>query len=286
MSKTNLPTPPDFPVLLKEIKNRIQQAQSRAVLAVNAELVQLYWNIGKLIDGRQSDEGWGAAVIPRLSNALKNELPELKGFSERNIKRMLTFYRTYPDLGSIVPPAVAQLVLPANLPAPVAKSAKSKVPPPVALSLGTFIWTVPWSHHIILMEKVKDLVVRAWYMQQTIDNGWSRDVLSMMIKSGAHLRQGKTYRHFRVRTDARFAAESEICSADRRRNRSRTRRFRIGSSIRTGGAPCTEVTQGRKVIEARQEETTEEGPQKMIRPEKIHREDAKNAKRENDYGKQ
>ena len=196
MSKTNLPIPADFPILLKEIKNRIQQAQSRAVLAVNAELVQLYWNIGKLIDGRQSDEGWGAAVIPRLSNALKNELPELKGFSERNIKRMLTFYRTYPDLGSIVPPAVAQLVLPANLPAPVAKSAKSKVPPPVALSLGTFIWTVPWSHHIILMEKVKDLVVRAWYMQQTIDNGWSRDVLSVMIKSGAHLRQGKAISNF------------------------------------------------------------------------------------------
>ncbi len=209
MSKTNLPIPADFPILLKEIKNRIQQAQTRAVLVVNAELVQLYWNIGKLIDGRQSDEGWGAAVIPRLSNALKNELPELKGFSERNIKRMLTFYRSYPDLGSIVPPAVAQLVLPANLPVPVAKSAKSKmphaaalcqveskVPPPVALSLGTFIWTVPWSHHIILMEKVKDLVVRAWYMQQTIDNGWSRDVLSMMIKSGGHLRQGKAISNF------------------------------------------------------------------------------------------
>ena len=195
MSKTILPTPPDFPVLLKEIKNRIQQAQSRAVLAVNAELVQLYWNIGKLIDGRQSDEGWGAAVIPRLSNALKNELPELKGFSERNIKRMLTFYRTYPDLGSIVPPAVAQLVLPANLPAPVAKSAKSKmpqvaalfqvesnVPPPVALSLGTFIWTVPWSHQIVLMEKVKDRTTRLWYMQQTLANGWSRNAKLVMMR--------------------------------------------------------------------------------------------------------
>lgn len=209
MSKEKQGLSNDFPILLKEIKNRIQQAQSRAVLAVNAELVQLYWNIGKLIDGRQSDEGWGAAVIPRLSNALKNELPELKGFSERNIKRMLTFYRTYPDLGSIVPPAVAQLVLPANLPAPVAKSAKSKMPQPaaqlekagkvpqaVALSLGTFIWTVPWSHHIILMEKVKVLVVRAWYMQQTLTNGWSRNVLLLMIKSEAHARQGQAITNF------------------------------------------------------------------------------------------
>ena len=79
------------------MKGRIQTAQTRAVLSVNTELVRLYWDIGRIIDGRQQREGWGAAVIPRLALALHNELPEVKGFSERNIKRMLTFYREYPD---------------------------------------------------------------------------------------------------------------------------------------------------------------------------------------------
>ena len=107
MSKSSLSLPVDFPNLLKEIKTRIQQAQARAVLSVNAELVRLYWDIGRMIDVRQRQEGWGAAVIPRLAHELHNELPEEKGFSERNIKRMLAFYRAYPTPAVIVPPAVA-----------------------------------------------------------------------------------------------------------------------------------------------------------------------------------
>jgi hypothetical protein len=91
VSKPSLPA--GYAGLLKEIKDRIATAQARAVLAVNAELVRLYWDIGRLIDDRQRDEGWGAAVVPRLARELKNELAELKGFSERNIGRMLAFYR-------------------------------------------------------------------------------------------------------------------------------------------------------------------------------------------------
>ena len=99
--------PPDYAELLKEIKDRIGQAQTRAILTVNAELVRLYWDIGQLIDNRQRREGWGAAVIPRLARELKNELPEEKGFSERNIKRMLAFYRAYPNPSSFVPQPAA-----------------------------------------------------------------------------------------------------------------------------------------------------------------------------------
>jgi hypothetical protein len=102
----------DFAALLADVKGRIQSSQTRAVLAVNAELVRLYWDIGRIIDQRQQREGWGAAVIPRLAAELKNELPELKGFSERNIKRMLAFYRNYSNLVSIVPEPLAQLPAP------------------------------------------------------------------------------------------------------------------------------------------------------------------------------
>lgn len=83
--------PVNYPTLLADIKRRVRHAQTRAMLAVNAELIHLYWDIGALIDGRQKQEGWGAAVIPRLAKDLHNELPEEKGFSERNIKRMLAF---------------------------------------------------------------------------------------------------------------------------------------------------------------------------------------------------
>ena len=116
-----LATRANFTGLLSEVKGRIQSAQTRAMLAANSELVRLYWDIGRVTNERQKGEGWGAAVIPRLTRALHNELPEVKGLSERNIKRMLAFYREYreptgitrefsaplPDAG-IVPQAVAQ----------------------------------------------------------------------------------------------------------------------------------------------------------------------------------
>lgn len=99
----------NFGALLADVKNRIQVAQTRAVLAVNAELVRLYWDIGHIIEERQRKEGWGAAVIPRLARALHNDLPNIKGFSERNIDRMIAFYRAYPKPSNFSPQAVAKL---------------------------------------------------------------------------------------------------------------------------------------------------------------------------------
>ena len=69
-----------YALLFVEIKTRIQASQVRAILTVNSELIQLYWDIGHMIDARQKHEGWGAGVIPRLARELKNEMPELKGF--------------------------------------------------------------------------------------------------------------------------------------------------------------------------------------------------------------
>lgn len=195
MSRPSLPT--DYAVLLKEIKDRIAQAQARAVLSVNAELVRLYWDLGRIIDARQKKEGWGTAVIPRLARELKNELPEEKGFSERNIKRMLAFYRAYPDPASIVPQPAAQLPAPPESRRAVAKSsALRKVPQAAAQSPGLTLWAIPWFHHVILMEKVKDETTRLWYMEQTLANGWSRNVLLLMVKSDAHRRQGKALSNF------------------------------------------------------------------------------------------
>ena len=187
----------EFAALLTNVKGRIQSAQTRAMLAVNAELVRLYWDIGQIIDGRQQREGWGAAVIPRLSRELLNELPEIKGFSERNIKRMLTFYREYLDPSAIVPQAAAQLLPTPILQLPVAKlDTAAKVPQAAAQLPDSLLWAIPWFHHIILMEKVKDLATRRWYMEQTLANGWSRNLLAAQIDAQAHARHGKAATNF------------------------------------------------------------------------------------------
>ena len=112
----------EYPCLLEDIKARIRTAQVRANLAVNRELILLYWEIGRLIAGRQQREGWGTGVIPRLARDLKNELPDIKGFSERNIGRMIAFYRAYPSLfKSFLPQPAAKTDPAENVPQLAAK---------------------------------------------------------------------------------------------------------------------------------------------------------------------
>lgn len=189
--------PNDYAILLRDIKDRIQQAQTRAVLSANAELVGMYWDIGRMIHLRQEEEGWGTAVIPRLARELQNELPEEKGFSERNIKRMLAFYRAYPNPAVISSPPTAQLPTRGKVPQPAAQlESVAKMPQPGAQLPESLLWSIPWFHHVILIEKVKDLDVRVWYMAQTLANGWSRNVLQLMMKSEAHARQGLAITNF------------------------------------------------------------------------------------------
>ncbi len=182
--------------LLSEIKGRIQAAQTRAVLAVNAELIRLYWGIGRLLDERQAAEGWGAGVIPRLANDLRNELPEVKGFSSRNLDRMLAFARAYPEPGEFSPQAVAKTLGGATSPQPVAKS-----------TADSLLWQLPWGHHALLLEKVKPLEARLWYIAEALAQGWSRATLTSMIDSQAHERQGVGASNFAVRL---LAPQSEL----------------------------------------------------------------------------
>ena len=101
--------PAEYATFLKTVKDRIRAAQLRAMFAVNSEMIGLYWDIGQFVARAQIREGWGASVIPRLSKDIANDFPELKGFSERNIGRMIAFYQEYPQLFPILPPAVAKL---------------------------------------------------------------------------------------------------------------------------------------------------------------------------------
>lgn len=214
--------------LIGDIKSRVRQAQRNAALSANAEMILLYWDIGRLIAARQVTEGWGAGVIPRLAADLKNELPEEKGFSERNIKRMLRFYQEYSADPAKVPQAVAQLespdlkqtsvghgpvaIPPASMSEigahPATQTAYTTIEPKVPQAVAQLntlfmlpmvqrsIAQLPWGHNILLFEKIKHLPTRLWYARQALEQGWSRDTLTAQIKNQAHERQGEAITNF------------------------------------------------------------------------------------------
>lgn len=204
--------------LLGDIKTRVRQAQHRAALSANAEMLFMYWDIGRLIAARQEKEGWGAGVIPRLAADLKNELPEEKGFSERNLKYMIRFAREYPILPQpaaklVQQPAalleqsadqigqrpVAQFVQQpaAQLQSPDSESFTIVPQPAPQLPLPPkILFGLPWFHHVILIEKIKDLPTRYWYARQALEQGWTRDILTLQIKNRAHERQGAAITNF------------------------------------------------------------------------------------------
>jgi len=132
--------PPGYTAWLTALKARVHAAQQRAALAVNRELLQLYWQLGRDILDRQVAEGWGAGVINQVSTDLRAAFPEIKGFSRSNLKYMRAFAEAWPDL-AIGQPPVGQL---------------------------------PWAHHLVLLTKLKTKDARVVHAQQALARGWSR----------------------------------------------------------------------------------------------------------------
>jgi predicted nuclease of restriction endonuclease-like (RecB) superfamily len=189
--------------LLGDIKVRVRQAQIQAALSVNATMILLYWDIGRMIAGRQAQQGWGAKVIPRLAIDLKNELPEEKGFSPANLKRMVRFWSEYPALSYMGARPVRQFPVLAD--SMVANAERRQISAPTVRQIGShmdqpaevaLILGLSWSHNIVLMQKLTDLPTRLWYARQSAEQGWSRDRLTAEIKSQAHKRQGAAVTNF------------------------------------------------------------------------------------------
>jgi len=147
---------------LAELKTRIHGAQQRAALAVNRELVLLYWQIGRDILARQAEQGWGAKVIERLSQDLRSAFPEMHGFSPRNLKYMRAFAEAWPHQ-QFVQEVLAQL---------------------------------PWYHQLALLDKLPGPETRRWYAAKAIEHNWSRNVLVMQIETRLLERSGKAVTNF------------------------------------------------------------------------------------------
>lgn len=197
----------EYQRLLAEIKAHVRLSQQKAMLSVNATMIQMYWQIGCLIDKRQKEEGWGAAIIPRLAADLKSELPDQKGFSERNIKRMLAFYREYP----MMPQSVAQIGAEGGKVTQGVDSQSSTIVPQPVAQFGSMepslIFLIPWGHNVALIEQVKNLDERFWYMRQTVEEGWSRGTLTAKIKNNAYARHGNDLNNFSGKLTANYAEQ-------------------------------------------------------------------------------
>jgi predicted nuclease of restriction endonuclease-like (RecB) superfamily len=154
--------PAGYAEWLAEVKQRVHEAQQRATLSVNRELVLLYWQLGRDILARQSEQGWGSKVIDRIATDLKSAFPEMKGFSPRNLKYMRAFAEAWPD-AKFVQGVLAQL---------------------------------PWYHHLALLDRLEREDARRWYAAKAIKHNWSRNVLVMQIETRAQERSGAAVTNF------------------------------------------------------------------------------------------
>lgn len=172
MDKEMAMMPADYGQWLADIKNRVLTARHKAALAVNAELVSLYWHIGRDILQRQAAQGWGSKVIDRLGRDLREAFPEMKGFSRANLLYMRAFAEAWTDFET-VQQSVGQL---------------------------------PWGHNVLLLNRIKEQEARLFYVQKAIAENWSRATLEVHIKNRLHERQGKAVTNFAARLSAPTSA--------------------------------------------------------------------------------
>lgn len=162
-SMSHIDHPHDYRQALEAIKQRIQSAQLRAVWAVNAELLALYWDIGRQLQQWQSERGWGAAVVEQMAKDLQAAYPGIKGFSRTSLFAMRQFYAFFSPAFESVPQPVGQM---------------------------------PWGHVRILLTKVKDRETAIVYAQACVTHGWSRTVLEWQIEQNFHERHAQAVSNF------------------------------------------------------------------------------------------
>lgn len=181
----------DYGLWLKELKTKIRSTQIRAALAASRKLILFYWELGGDLSLKLEETNRGAKVIDQLAKDLRSEFPDMQGFSRRNLyytKKFYEIFSSFPDDMQIVPRSGAQIESEI-----VPRSGAQKIPAIVQHVGGQ----LPWSHIKILLDKVSDFKEALFYISQTIENGWSRDVLALQIKSDLFARQGSAISNFK-----------------------------------------------------------------------------------------
>ena len=163
---------------LVSLKQKVRSSQLKAAVSVNVELLQLYWDLGADIVSQQSRHSWGDGFLVQLSKDLSSEFPEMKGFSLSNLKYMKQWYLFYSGDAGISQQPVGQ-----------SDGINSQ-------QLVDRVKRIPWGHNIVIITKCKKISDAAYYVDKTIEHGWSRAVLVHQIESGLINREGKSISNF------------------------------------------------------------------------------------------
>ena len=165
--------------LLSQIKHRVALAQRQAIYSANESMLKMYWDIGEMLVNAKMQYGWGKGILQQLSVDLKNSYPDIKGFSVRNCQCMMQFYQEYNHELTMVKPIAQQ---------PVAQLKKYNFELPIT--------KLSWAHNIALIQRVKDINARYWYMIKCLTEHWGRDYLVEAIKLDYYSKHGALANNF------------------------------------------------------------------------------------------
>lgn len=185
----------DYLQWVKELCKRYRQSQVKAAVKVNHVVLQFYWELGKDICNKEAENKYGSKFYAALSRDLRNEMPDAEGLSERNLRYTKKFYQLYSQKIRILQQFAANSGS-EILQQPAAKF-NTEFSQQVANQLKRDIFSIPWGHHMLLIDKFLTEPQKAlFYVQQVIENGWSRNVLHNYIDSSLYERQGKALSNF------------------------------------------------------------------------------------------
>jgi predicted nuclease of restriction endonuclease-like (RecB) superfamily len=173
----------DFKQWVSDLKNDIRRSQIRAMVKVNSDMLRLYWRMGADICEKQKTTSWGDGWLNELSRELMAEFPEMKGFSYRNLRYIRQWYEFYNQ----------DVIIWQQ---PVAKLGDTNMQQPVAQIGEDVFFSVPWGHHLYIISQCKDVDKAIFYLNQTVEQGWSRAVLLNFIDTDLYGRQGKAVTNF------------------------------------------------------------------------------------------
>lgn len=170
---------PEYQKWVEVIKAKVRKSHLSATIKVNKELLSLYWEIGKELDLKSSQGEWGEKIITAVSKDLVASFPQMRGFEKRNLERMRQWYRFYQ-------------------PCIEGHGDEIRIASQLATQLKDLLFCIPWGHHIYILTKCKQVEEAAFYIRQTVNNGWSRSILSHNISMHLYDRQGKAITNFKA----------------------------------------------------------------------------------------
>jgi len=187
----------DYKSWLTDLKSRIRQSQIKAAVKVNAELLRLYWDLGQDIVARQMETTWGSGFFEQLSKDLRSEFPDMQGFSSTNLKYCKRFYLFYARDNSILQQPVEEIPQQLGAELQAVDNKGDVIRQQLADEFENHpIFQIPWFHHVQIFTKCKSIQEALFYVQKTIENGWSRAVLMNFMGADLFAAQGKALTNF------------------------------------------------------------------------------------------